>query len=369
LIRDHRILFLSPFSSWPLLNGSIVRSHYLAKYLAVSNTIWFAHRENSIPYPKKLAYTSFPATSNRLDQIFNLSIFIRYIKLIWEQGIDTILISHLWSGLYGILLKAFTGKQLVFDNHNVEVLRFRSSGNSIFPAIGIFEWLVCRAADQIWCVSTADKTKLMERYHLQEQKLQVVPNGAEVEELRQYAVDRKQIRTEIGIHLDEVLILFYGQLSYAPNRQAIGVIMEHLLPSLLAAGFSFKLVIAGQGGREYQKASGIYDPHILFTGYLDDLVALIKSADLMIVPITSGSGTRIKIIETIACGIPVISTTEGAEGLDRDAAGEMLTVCDGWENFARQIITQVISLTSAATPERFYQIYDWKNIVESIRLD
>ncbi len=369
MIQNKRILFISPFVSWPRHNGAIVRSHHLANQLAEHNTVWYVHRTNQTPLPVEPKYTPVQTTKHKIDQVFNIVVLMKLLKLVKRHDIDFILASHLWSGLYGILLKVISGKKLIFDNHNVEMLRFRRSGNPIWPLIYVIEFSITFSADMIYCVSRQDFTYLRSYYNIQDTKMQVVANGVDVSMLSKYHADIINIRTNLGIYPDDALILYFGSLTYKPNQQAINIIQEQVIPRLLREDFHFKVIVAGAGGKKYQTQHKVHESNLIFTDFVDDIHALIFAADVVIVPITSGSGTRLKIIESIACGKPVISTRIGAEGLDSEAAGDLLTICDSWESFSEQIIKQS-KMPKRDRPSRvFMELYDWKKIVEGIEFD
>lgn len=110
--------------------------------------------------------------------------------------------------------------------------------------------------------------------------------------------------------------LFVGSLNYEPNRDGILFFCNKVLPLLrLRAGCAFRLLIVGRHP----------DASILALAQLDgvevvagppDIAPYYARADVAVVPIRSGGGTRIKIVEAFSYGVPVVSTTIGAEGLD-----------------------------------------------------
>jgi glycosyltransferase involved in cell wall biosynthesis len=75
-------------------------------------------------------------------------------------------------------------------------------------------------------------------------------------------------------------------------------------------------------------------PAVTFAGQVEDIGAELAHADLVVVPIRFGSGTRVKVIEAFAHRVPVVSTTLGAEGLGA-VDGEHLLIADGAEDLAR----------------------------------
>jgi glycosyltransferase involved in cell wall biosynthesis len=93
------------------------------------------------------------------------------------------------------------------------------------------------------------------------------------------------------------------------------------------------------------------DPRIELSGPVEDAIPEIASAQVAVVPLRSGSGTRIKIIEAWAAGTPVVATSIGAEGLPY-RAGENLLIADSPEPFAAAVIRILESPAIASSISR-----------------
>jgi glycosyltransferase involved in cell wall biosynthesis len=92
----------------------------------------------------------------------------------------------------------------------------------------------------------------------------------------------------------------------------------------------------------------------------------INASDVVIVPLISGGGTKFKIIQAVACGKPVVTTSIGAEGIDD--AGDWMRVTDDWEQFAR-LIVDLLSVPqdpSLETLEQFRHDYSWEHTTEMV---
>jgi len=150
-----------------------------------------------------------------------------------------------------------------------------------------------------------------------------VPNTIAIKPLPQRP-PRKRCRT----------ILFVGNLSYAPNAEAIRWFARHAWPRLrrrmkaplrlLIVGASPPASVARLDGRR----------GIRVTGAVDDVAPYYAAADLVIVPVRSGGGTRIKLIEAAERGVPLVATTFGAAGTSLRNGRELL-VADDASAFAR----------------------------------
>jgi glycosyltransferase involved in cell wall biosynthesis len=121
-------------------------------------------------------------------------------------------------------------------------------------------------------------------------------------------------------------VVFSGNLEYHPNISAVRYFRKRIWPALRERwpGLVWRLV-----GRNPEAVAGIAggDDRIELTGPVDDAVRELARAKVAIVPLLAGSGTRIKILEAWAAGVPVVSTPLGAEGLPA-RHGEHLLVAD-----------------------------------------
>lgn len=354
-----KILILSPFEGAPPRHGSIVRTHYLARWLAARHTVWFVCR----PDAPDLPVTVLLNHPNRWLQLAYPPLLWRLWRLIRAEDIELIIVSHFWALLLGLLLAWSTGRPLLFDTHNVEYVRFRRLGSPLWPLVWLGEWVGCRRAQLVLCVSEADRAFFQTGVGVAPQRIQVTPNGADVAALAGRVVDRAATRAGLGLTPTEPMVLFFGTLAHRPNRDAADLICQRLAPHSPA-----RFLIAGSGGAAYARQRPATPANVLLRDFTPDLVALIKSADVVIAPVTAGSGTRFKIIESAACGRQVVSTTLGAEGLDRAAFGPALAIADDWDDFLAAMADCLTRpLTWTPTP-LFWEQYDWAQIFGRIDL-
>ena len=127
-----------------------------------------------------------------------------------------------------------------------------------------------------------------------------------------------------------------GTLDYRPNADAAEVMVRQVLPTVRRAVPDAELRLVGRAGRgtaELARSAGV-----VATGMVDDIDAELARADVAVVPIRFGSGTRIKILEAFAHRIPVVSTTMGAAGL-AVVDGRELLIADEPVAFATACVT------------------------------
>jgi len=107
--------------------------------------------------------------------------------------------------------------------------------------------------------------------------------------------------------------------------------------------------------------------NVILAGYVEDIKSLIASCDVSIVPIWSGGGTRLKILEAMAVGTPVVSTSKGAEGLQAQN-GEQLLIADDPQSFAAHVIDLLLNKSrreylSSNAVQLIKDRYDWQIIM------
>lgn len=181
----------------------------------------------------------------------------------------------------------------------------------------------------------------------------VIPNGVTLTERREEPAR------------DAHRLVYSGSPTYAPNRDAVTYFAADILPRIRARIPDAQLTVTGK--TDGAALDGLVTtPGVTFTGWLPDIRAYVASSRVCVVPLRIGSGTRLKILEAMAVGTPVVATTKGAEGLDL-RSGEDLLIADDPEAFAD---ATVLLLTDDALHSRIASCaresvaarYDWEAI-------
>ena len=134
---------------------------------------------------------------------------------------------------------------------------------------------------------------------------------------------------------DEEAIIFSGNLEYHPNQLAVRFFRCEIWPSLRRKWPRLAWRLVGKNPEAVRRfTSG--DPRIEVTGPVDDAIGELARGRVGVVPLLAGSGTRLKILEAWAAGLPIVSTTLGAEGL-RARDGEHLLLADGAAAFTAAV--------------------------------
>lgn len=164
------------------------------------------------------------------------------------------------------------------------------------------------------------------------------------------------------------LLIYPGALSFSPNLEAVTFFAREILPIVRAQRPGARLVVTGQAD-----AAQIGDlaevKGLIFAGRLPDVRPAIASAWAEVVPLRSGSGTRLKILEALALSTPVISTRKGAEGLSL-VDGRDLLLADTAEEFAaatlRVLNNPTLRHELATQGRQAVARYDWSHSVAAL---
>jgi polysaccharide biosynthesis protein PslH len=205
--------------------------------------------------------------------------------------------------------------RLVVDSHNIDydIARqyARAGGNLVRRLYAEVNWRKLRreelgtygAADGVYLCSGADEQRLHDQ--IPAVRTTVIPNAADVNFYQPRSTDPAP---------DGDTIVFFGLLSYVPNIDGVIYFVENIWPRIAAANpqARFKVI----GGSSPPSLLALAGPRIEFTGFAPDLRPHLAAAAAVVVPLRLGGGTRLKIVEAMAMGKAMVSTTLGAEGIE-----------------------------------------------------
>ncbi len=359
-----KLLVIAPFKIWPPHFGSSERAYNVTKRLAGESRFGvsliytdYAHVkglvQNSEVWPGATIKPIGPA--KRYTQFFYPRLIVEALRLIRRERPDLILCEHLWAGIHAALLHTLTGVPFILDDHNAEYVRFKRMQRKSAWLIRIWEQVVCRLAADVIAVSQDDRQHLLD-LGVPAAKIAVVPNAVDVDQYRPNPVAGAAIREKLGLSPAQPLFLFYGKLDYQPNAEAVHIIVNEIMPRVLQKMPEARFMICGYHPPEKKYTHS----QLTFTGIVPRIEDYINAATGVIVPLISGGGTKFKIIQTLACGKPVITTSVGAEGIEN--AGSWMQVADDWDMFSR-LVLQLPGSSQTYSPEsldQFRQRYSWQ---------
>ena len=250
---------------------------------------------------------------------------------------------------------------VVLVEHNVEYARLKAQVAELnekqFQNLQAIEIDLCNRSDAVICVSDNDRQRLLHD-GVKPDLLHTIPHGFDPEPYKQPAV--ATLRKKFALPDDAVLIAFHGTFSYPPNRDALQVFAEILLPQLAHSSHSFSVIAIGRNPPAESP-----HPDIHFTGSVDEVGPWLKACDLAVIPLREGGGTRMKIIDCFAAGLPVVSTSKGIEGIPV-VNGREAFISDDWLSMTNEIIELAESMEHrdqlASAALEFAAGMDWKSI-------
>ncbi len=286
-------------------------------------------------------------------------------KLLREHEFDVAVFEFLQTAE---LSREVGGLPSVLVEHNVEsdIARrhYALAGNPIHKFRDWVTWRKLLRYERQWvrrfpvCVAVSEADALKLRKMAPGTDVQVVPNGVDVGHFTPGEVERAADT-----------LLFFGTLNYGPNADGLLWFCDEIWPKIKRALPQVKLDVVGldppPAVLELNKLPGLQ-----VTGFVPDIRSKLWSATATVVPLRLGGGTRLKILEALAAGCPVVSTTVGAEGLSV-VDGKHLLLADTPEAFARRVMDLLDSPDlREKLAERGRSMvrreYDWAKIVRSI---
>jgi glycosyltransferase involved in cell wall biosynthesis len=233
-------------------------------------------------------------------------------ELAQTSQFDIVHADQLNMGQYAL---AFPGGRKVLDLHNaLWVLYKRMSEAQSFTnpmkyllmrdwsLLKTYEAEMCRRFDAVTAVSEEDKAALIEAGAPPE--IPVIPIAVDLDS--QHYIDRKPASPHI-IHI--------GTMYWPANINAINWFLDAIYPLIKARLPAVRCTLIGARPPESILERAKTDPSLTVTGYVDDPMPYLRDASMMIVPLKAGGGMRVKILNALAQGIPMVTTTVGCEGI------------------------------------------------------
>lgn len=193
---------------------------------------------------------------------------------------------------------------------------------------------------------------------IDEKRVHLVPNGVDCESAG-YA----------GQDPEPYTLIYNGATTYHANLDAVRYFVHEILPLVRAVEPRVRFMITGRADQVAQNELS-EDNVVLFTGYVDDVRPVVRAGSVCVVPLRLGGGTRLKILEAMALGVPVVSTPKGAEGLGLENRVHLL-LAESPQDFANATLELLSDrdlrnrLTFAAR-KHVCQEYDWSKSQERL---
>ncbi|ETJ20633.1 Glycosyl transferase group 1 [human gut metagenome] len=335
-----KILFLTTELPYPTDNGGKIRTFNMLKSIHDSyeiNLVCFSEKvevKQEVLQLKKIcsevhvvnkiyrnSKSNFNTIKNALVSIvknkpfivekFNDKKYENIIKrLINSNEYTNVIIDHLPIAIY---LDVLSNQKIMLSQHNCEYLilkrRYEKEKNIIkkfyiwteFLKTKNYEKNVCSKVDKVIVLSEEDKKCIVHEDYKGE-NIAIIPISVET--------------TYVKKHYNHTVknILFLGTMSWYPNEHGILWFLKNVWKDILKINSDMKLYIVGNNPSDEIKSYS--SENVIVTGYVDSVDEYIEKCDICVVPLFIGGGMRVKILECMAKGIPCISTSIGAEGIE-----------------------------------------------------
>lgn len=358
-----RILFLSNRGFLPIKDGHSRRSFNILKGLAEKNQVYFlslsesqdeinqdniqqlkyfCHQVEFIPSPpKKVCFGMILRVIRSLFSIDPYTVWRHYSKPFLKR-VDELISSGQFDLVHcDILPICYTvrDRKDIFcsvTDHDVSYLKCLGMGRAC-RSILLKSFLYLEAL----------KLRRLERNIFRQVDLGIVVSELDKGILQKLCPEGNFLVVENGVDLDKFKpsvkpqednkLLWLGGFDQYPNRQGILFFLRNIYPLVKKEVPSVRIDILGGGVTEELMKFVISDSSINFTGYVEDPLPYIHGATVFVAPILTGGGTKLKVLEAMAAGKAIVSTTVGCEGID-GIHGHHYLIADEEHGFAKAVV-------------------------------
>ncbi len=257
-------------------------------------------------------------------------------------------------------MRNWLGGVALLVEHNIEYKRISEQNADLRPRAADFlrrtELSACHAVDQVVTVSEVDRAALVS-VGIDPKKIRVVSHGVDLEAFER-AVPALEELGALGVPIDRPLLVFHGAYQYPPNLEAMQILAREILPEL-ETRYAQRVAVIAVGPNPPRHP---IHPDIFFTGSVKAVAPFICAADVAIVPLRQGGGTRMKILDYFAAGVPVVATAKALEGIKVTNGHEVLIRDTSIElaSALGQLLEQPeVAKALARAAKRYVRRHDW----------
>lgn len=360
-----QILGIASYKIYPAKMGGQKGVALFYKYLSAITPVTLITTANN-GMPNSNTINCMPILSNGKLKYINLLYFFGIKKIIKQKAITHIILEHPYYGWLGILLKWFTGCKLIIHSHNIEALRFKSTGSWWWFILGFYEKWVHKMADFNFFIHDNDRNYAINNYKLKSNICTTITYGIERCEPTT-AIEKQAAKKQLcelhGINIINKLILFNGTLNYEPNTKALDIILQKINPALINNFNNYTIIICGNKlPASYNNLSDV--KNVLYAGFVNNIDLYFTGCDMFINPVVVGGGIKTKLVEALAFNLKVITTKSGAIGIPNNITGENMRVVEdeNWEQFIAQIKKEYTS--TLMIPKSYFDYFYWGSIAK-----
>jgi len=325
-------------------------------------------KNNDLP-PASFKPEFLPIMGNSVLRYANPLLLLKIRKVMKERQSTHLAMEHPYFGWLGILAKWIWGTKLIIRSQNIEALRFKSMGKPWWRLLWLYERFTHRMANLNFFITEDDHQYALTHFKLDPKKCFTITYGFDLaapptpEEKKNAKL---QLLQTYGLPEDSLLLFFNGALDYAPNEEALDMIVKEINPLLMKQmDCPYTIIICGKnlperfGNLESEKKN-----NMVYAGFVEDISLYFKGTDIFINPVIEGGGIKTKLVEALGNDLSSISTRKGATGVPEDITGGKMKMIEDkdWATFASSI--QSGFPQNLHIPETFFSYFYWRNIAE-----
>ena len=277
----------------------------------------------------------FSGKSYNLSRFYHAGAEQKLRETLKQEAFDVIQLESLFMAPYISAIRAESRARVILRAHNVEYLIWerlaRETGNPLKKA---------------YLSLLASRLKREEINYLNQIDGLLAITNNDLEHFRELGYSGPAVEIPVGIDTDQYRfreeqasrpVAYLGSLDWPPNQEGVKWMLDKVLPEIRKSNQDLTVAIAGRNAPTQLAEELKNHPGVHFIGEVPNAAQYMQSAQVLVVPVLSGSGMRVRLVEAMALGVPVVTTTIGAEGLPITSGSEMI-IADDPANFASTVI-------------------------------
>jgi sugar transferase (PEP-CTERM/EpsH1 system associated) len=356
-----RILFITDYLPYPLISGDRIRVYHLIRRIANQHQVWLAalletpsrakdlshlgefcqavetaywRRRHPLAHLPGLLRFALKGTPLELKFVYSEELTRKISQLVSKVDFDIVEIQPSNMAIYLEALPVSARCKCVLTFHNIGFQQFarisryeRRLGRKMRALL--FSWMMRRweprYAERFDCCATVSEVDrdllMMANSRLQ---VEVIPNGVDT-----------HLYQPLPYEGTTPALMFVGNMDYPPNIDAVVFFCQEVFPHIRRMIPDVEVWIIGTSPAPEVRQLDGSGVHV--TGQVEDIVPYYERSAICVVPLRAGGGTRLKILEAMALGRPVVSTSVGAEGLNV-VDGQHLLIADSPEQLTEKTV-------------------------------
>ena len=293
---------------------------------------------------------------SKIDKVLKIFKMVNITEQLCKNNNNSVVILEgaSWVGytllFYLLVKKKLKNSKFIYHSHNIEfLLRKKKNGFLISILTKHFEKYISKKFDIFTSVSNFDKRKIKEIYGT---KPLLLPNGINFPNIKK--VQKKKLKFKY--------IFFCGSIDYLPNKEALDILVNKIMPFVVKKNSKIKLIVSGNKTIPYRRK------YLINIGFVSKkkFYSYLKGASLFVNPMKTAFGSQVKMISALVFGKTIIASKKATLGLDIKNKFNKIFVANYHKEFARLILKNIHSKKTNTINSNFYRNkYSFENITKN----